>query len=176
MNFASSDRRLQFDRLLAERKDMIGACAEFGVYDGGNTINLARSGRIVYAFDTFEGIPASEFEPEIDIDEPGKFKPKFPPEEMFKYWPNVIWVEGLFRNTIPVVLDSNIKFVLVHLDCDLYSSTKQVLKALPQFIQPNSVIVCDDYNCPRGATRAINKFLARWKLKINQDNEVVWNA
>ena len=52
-----------------------GPIGEFGVYEGGSTVQLAGFGRLVYAFDTFEGMPFdAPFNEDLDwANPPGKF-------------------------------------------------------------------------------------------------------
>lgn len=57
-------------------------------------------------------------------------------------------VKGFFEDTMDKVLTKK-KAVLVHLDCDLYSSTKFVLDKLIEkdVLQDGTILYCDDYNC-----------------------------
>lgn len=59
---------------------------------------------------------------------------------------NVRLVKGWFDATIPqwqVEHNGTVKFI--HIDCDLYSSTKTVLKELNKQIVPGTVIVFDEF-------------------------------
>ena len=60
---------------------------------------------------------------------------------------NVELLQGLFVDTIPPFLSStahqNVSFI--HIDCDLYSSTKTIFNLLGDRIVPGTVIVFDEY-------------------------------
>lgn len=57
-------------------------------------------------------------------------------------------VKGFFEDTLPQNLPSS-KASLVHIDCDLYSSTQTVLKHLLEndILQDGTLLLFDDYNC-----------------------------
>jgi tetratricopeptide (TPR) repeat protein len=72
---------------------------------------------------------------------------------------------GFFADTLAGRLDA--KAAIVHLDCDLYESTIQVLLALHRedVLQDGTVLMFDDWNCNRanpafGQRRALAEFLA----------------
>ncbi|NKB46135.1 MAG: hypothetical protein GKS03_17885, partial [Alphaproteobacteria bacterium] len=137
-------------------RGITGHVAEFGTMTGRTAETLAsaiaasetiyetklsRMGvepRSVYLFDSFEGLP--EATEEADIRSPvvasGVWGPGtclgISPEELrtlcAKHLPNdrVNIFEGWFKDTIPL-LDPKIEFAIVHVDCDMYSSTRDVL-------------------------------------------------
>ena len=55
-------------------------------------------------------------------------------------------IRGWFDATLPAYVRAlhPERLTLVHLDCDLYSSTKTVLDAIPPIIGPGTVLVFDD--------------------------------
>ena len=164
-----ADRRVQFEGLLSERATLPGAIAEFGVYNGGSTRHLAGFGRTVFAFDTFEGMPSQEFNGALDHDEPGKFKPQLPLNQMFEGYHNVIPMVGRFVETLPKV-PAHTKFVFVYMDCDLYESYRLVLDRLAKGrLVQGAAIVCDDYPHCKGAVKAIDEFVAA-------NPSATWNA
>jgi hypothetical protein len=58
---------------------------------------------------------------------------------------NVVLIKGWFDHTLPhfvQILQENIAFM--HVDCDLYSSTKTVFDALGARLQPGTIIVFDE--------------------------------
>jgi len=134
-----------------------GEIAEFGVFEGGNTLKLAQYGRKVWAFDTYEGIPKEDFDPEVDKDLPGKFTPQWSIADLFRGYPQVIPVKGRFAETLPTIAPS-LKFCFVFLDCDLYSSHKQVLSWLPSHMSRNGVILFEDYYLLPAAKQAAEEF------------------
>jgi len=133
-----------------------GAIAEFGCFDGGSARILATLGRPVFAFDTFDGIPAADFRAGEDAENPpGKFRPSAPPWRLFEQHPNVYPVVGRYAETLPTL--AGLRFAFVYIDCDLYESYRQVLEyAVPRL--DGDVFMCDDYGCT-GAKRAVDEWL-----------------
>ncbi len=159
--FERSDRLL---RLCVERAPP-GAILEFGVA-GGNTIRLiaASTPRMVCGFDSFEGLPAAW---SGHVEDRGAFSqrgalPKVPS--------NVRLYKGWFDQTIPLWLNENPEPVgFVHMDCDLYVSTRAVLWGLRQRFQTGTLIKFDEYfNYPNWQAhefRAWQEFVAEFDIK-----------
>ncbi len=116
-----------------------GMALEFGVYTGGTltVIAQARNGRDVYGFDSFTGLPedwrsrypAGAFE--VDA------VPTIPGAEL---------VVGLFEDTLAGFLaDHPGPVAFLHLDADLYSSTRTVLDHVGPRLRPGTVILFDEY-------------------------------
>ena len=58
----------------------------------------------------------------------------------------MLFRSGLFSETLPAFIAKTTEPVaLLHIDCDLYSSTACVLELLEQKICPGTVIVFDEY-------------------------------
>ncbi|MFI9008792.1 class I SAM-dependent methyltransferase [Actinosynnema sp. NPDC053489] len=116
-----------------------GMALEFGVYTGGTLklIATAFDGRGVYGFDSFEGLPED-------------WRNGFP-AGLFGMdgLPDVDGAElvvGWFDDTLPGFLAEHPGPVsFLHVDCDLYSSTKTVLDLVGPRLVPGSVIVFDEY-------------------------------
>ncbi|MFB3916005.1 MAG: class I SAM-dependent methyltransferase [Terriglobales bacterium] len=119
-----------------------GLVLEFGVYSG-KTINYIASKRnwLVHGFDSFEGLP----ECWRDGFEKGYFKVESLPQVRA----NVRLHKGWFVESIPQFLssleDKAIPISYLHVDCDLYSSTKTIFDLLGNRIVPGTVIVFDEY-------------------------------
>lgn len=117
-----------------------GLVLEFGVASGA-TINylattFALRGRRLYGFDSFCGLP----EPWAGY-EVGHFACEPPAVAT-----NVELVVGMFAETIPPFLAAHSgSAALIHLDADLYSSTKTVLELLTPRIIPGTFIALDEY-------------------------------
>jgi hypothetical protein len=59
---------------------------------------------------------------------------------------NVELVVGLFAETLPAFLAAHPEDVaLLHIDCDLYASTRTILEQLSQRIVPGTVIGMDEF-------------------------------
>ncbi len=127
--------------LLAKAASMAkpdGLWLEFGVAYGRSIRHIAtlRSGPI-FGFDSFEGLP-ERWRTGFDK---GAFACNLPAVPA-----NVQLIKGLFAETIPPFLAShhdNIAFL--HIDCDLYSSTKTIFELFGSRLILGSVIVFDDY-------------------------------
>lgn len=119
-----------------------GAIAEFGVYKG-TTINFIASrcpNEPVYGFDSFEGLPEHWTGNRYSR---RNFNRKGKPPKVEK---NVELVIGWFNETLPAFLEQNTEaFGFVHIDCDIYSSTKQIFDLTATRIAPGCIIVFDEF-------------------------------
>jgi hypothetical protein len=116
-----------------------GLILEFGVAAGYSTRVLAElvRPRPVFGFDSFRGIP----EPWGDYDA-GHFAG--PPPENLPH--NVELISGMFADTIAPFLAAHPgDAALIHVDCDLYSSTQTVLTECAARIVAGTVILLDEF-------------------------------
>lgn len=121
-----------------------GHILEFGVFDA-NSINKMAAlwpDRHLYGFDSFEGLPE-------DWDLGSKVYKKMGKWHLKGNLPNVAdnitLVKGFFDDTLPAWWEKNRGQIgLLHVDCDLYSSTKTVLSTLNDGIVPGTIIRFDD--------------------------------
>lgn len=112
---------------------------EFGVASG-NTINYISkfTDDTVYGFDSFEGLP----EKWRDGYDKGAFSRSgnLPPVNN-----NVKLIKGWFNETlIPFIKTHNKKVTFIHMDADLYSSTKYIFDVLKNYIDDGCIIVFDE--------------------------------
>jgi O-methyltransferase len=171
-----TDHYWMFHGLLLAQANIPGDIAEFGVFNGGSTRQLAAlaPNRVVWAFDTYSGMPRPEFNPTLDHDYPGKFKPDAPLNALFTGIPNIQPVMGRFCDTLGLV-PPDIRFAFVYMDCDLYESYRQVLEWLAAGRLTNpSVLLCDDYDYCKGATRAVDEWVAKHSLTLDRPNKIVY--
>ena len=79
-------------------------------------------------------------------------------------------IKGDVVKTLPTYLNRNkgFKIALLHLDLDIFRPTKYVLKKLFSRMQKNGIILIDDYSEIYGATKAIDDFLKKKKLKVEK--------
>jgi predicted O-methyltransferase YrrM len=117
-----------------------GLFLEFGVYTGTsiNQIAKQRPQAPVYGFDSFQGLPGDWRNgfPKAAFDLQGKL----PAVDT-----NVHLVPGWFNETLPQFLAEHPEPVsFLHVDCDMYSSSKTVLESLAPRIVPGTVIVFDE--------------------------------
>lgn len=143
-----------------------GAYLEFGVYKGGSLRFMAQTKPHIrfHGFDSFEGLP-----------EPwtgyclgkGAFSlrghlPKMPG--------NVTLHKGWFDQVLPdwrTHHPENIAFL--HVDCDIYASTVTVLHQLADRLQPDSILLFDEYlgypNWENHEFKAWQEFVARYRVQ-----------
>ena len=115
---------------------------EFGVC-GGISIKQIRESLPedkfkVYGFDSFEGLPEDWVGTVCTkgFFSTGGVIPEISGVEFFKGW---------FNETIPQYKKIAKPISLLHVDCDLYSSTIEVLYGLREFIMPGTIIVFDEW-------------------------------
>lgn len=112
---------------------------EFGVASG-KTINYISkfTNDKVYGFDSFEGLP----EKWRDGFEKGAFNRN---GNLPKVNKNVELIKGWFDDTIPnFIKNQNKKVSFIHMDADLYSSTKCIFNNLKDYIDKECIIVFDE--------------------------------
>jgi len=136
--FANRIELLQF---AATQIIVSGPILEFGVFSGEtiNTLATALPGRQAFGFDSFEGLPESW----AGLDK-GHFSTK---KNLPFVQPNVELVVGWFDETLPKFLRTHEidQVPLLHIDCDLYSSTKTVFRVLGDRVRSGTIIVFDEY-------------------------------
>ncbi len=122
-----------------------GLILEFGVCTGKsiNFIAALHPRTVIHGFDSFAGLPEEWKERGIAK---GTFAFK---DHSFKppVLNNVVLHVGLFEESLPLFVDTiqNQPIALIHMDADLYESTKTVFKYLGSHIHPGTIIVFDEY-------------------------------
>ena len=116
-----------------------GLALEFGVATGTTLKIIADAvagDRTVVGFDVFTGLPET-------------WRTGFPAGEFAQEPPDIpgaAVVAGLFEDTLPVFLaDNDESIAFLHVDCDLYSSTKTVLDLVGDRLAPDAVLVFDEF-------------------------------
>ncbi len=145
---------------------------EFGVYKGRSTNLLARMlpNATVYAFDSFCGFP---------VDGRSDWQQDFSVDHLPKVRRNVNLQVGYFEKTLPVFIerhgnDIRNRVGLVHIDCDIYSSTLTVFNAIGEFLSEGVVIVFDEIiNYPEFA---FNEALALYDFLLRRGLDAKWST
>jgi len=121
-----------------------GNFLEFGVFSG-KTINFIADNFpncTAYGFDSFEGLPENWQLNDKKIIPKGYFNQNTLP----KVKSNVKLIKGWFDQSLPKFVQNHkfdtIRFL--HIDCDLYSSTKTIFDILNNKIQIGTVITFDE--------------------------------
>lgn len=155
---------LQVERL--KKEEVPGDFAEVGVYKGNSAraIHLMDPARNFHLFDTFEGFPAEDLEPEkgdAATYSPRHFADTSPQAVITKTGSeNIILHKGRFQKTASEA--AQITFALVNLDADLYLPTKAALEFFYPRLSPGGVIFIHDYNARwEGIRQAVDEFAAQ---------------
>ena len=175
-----------FKHLLANNVE--GEIVECGVGDGQTlsyilfnlTYNEKHFNRRYIGFDSFEGFPEPSDEDNSQRN-PKKGEWSHTNEEFVignlndlgfedKDYKKIKFIKGFYETTFQKEKNNIIKISLLHIDCDLYSSTKISLETWFDKVEKNGIIVFDEYlntaiNFP-GAIKAIDEFLGVDKDQI----------
>ncbi len=142
-----------------------GLVLEFGVEKGASLRHLAGlTPRMVHGFDSFEGLPgdwSGTKEAKGAFSLRGKL-PKVPANARLHV--------GWFDQTLPDFLATEAQACsLIHVDCDIYASTRSIFNGLRGRIGAGTVIVFDEYfNYPgwrQHEFKAFQEFVAETGLK-----------
>ena len=138
---------------------------EFGVASG-NTINyISRfTNDKVYGFDSFEGLP----EKWRDGFDKGTFNRNGVLPQVNS---NVELIKGWFNETLLNFIQThNKKISFIHIDVDLYSSTKYIFQVLKDYIDIDCIIVFDElvnypgFDGDKGELKAFYEFITENKV------------
>lgn len=135
--------RLQGIEFAVKSAKINGLYLEFGVFEGKsiNVIANIVEPKKVYGFDSFKGLP-EDWNRGDTIYKKGHFSLNELPKVNY----NVNLVEGFYEDSLAVWKEKykdDISFI--HIDVDLYSSTKTILNELDKQIKPGTIICFDEY-------------------------------
>jgi Methyltransferase domain len=143
-----------------------GLIAEFGV-DAGTTINFISTivQQEVHGFDSFQGLP-EDWYGYADFSRRFQRRGKAP-----RVRPNVRLHVGLFQDTLPGFIERhNDDFAFLHIDCDIYSSTRTIFEYCGPRIKPGTVIVFDEFfNYPNWQRHEYKAF-----MEYAESGRVAW--
>ncbi len=157
-------QKFQLLSLAFDKADVSGdrLICEFGVYQGTTINHIAQmTSNRIFGFDSFEGLP----EAWGSMLQRGHFAVKKLPA----VHRNVTLIKGWFHETIPAFMSQNKgNLGFLHVDCDLYVSTKIIFDMLESRLVSGTVIVFDEFfNYPHweeGEAKAFDEFLKRTGL------------
>jgi hypothetical protein len=163
LHLGKTHYELRRDAVLAAPSE--GLFMEFGVWEGSWLRQMAAVRDVpFYGFDSFEGLPES-----WSLYKAGMFDLEGALPEMPE---NVTLVKGWFSDSLPRFLAKHEEPVaFLHIDCDLYTSTKTVLRLLAERFIPGSQVVLDDFmympGWQREEHRAFFEFIEdyRWRFE-----------
>lgn len=131
------------------------------MFQGGSINHIAKKLPFskIDGFDSFEGLPEAWRD--------GYAEGSFKMNQLPTVESNVALHKGWFDSTLPAFLEkveSGINVGYLHVNCDLYSSTKTIFACLANRIKSGTVIVFDEYfNYPGwegGEFKAFKEFIA----------------
>ena len=141
-----------------------GAYVEFGCC-GANTFGYtaealrrtSRTPRVMYAFDSFAGLPPSD----LPVDQHGQWiagtmkmgLDEFHRQCRRKRIVNYHTIEGYYAQTLPRQPDTFLpkgEIAFAYVDCDMYVSTVEVLRFLRPRLQHGMILAFDDWWCYSG--------------------------
>jgi O-methyltransferase len=154
------------------REGIPGDMLEAGVWRGGTVIFmcgvLAAYGadRVVWAADSFEGMPAPDVEHypqdagmrlhELDSMAVPQAAVRGAIERYDLLSDNVRFLQGWFKDTLPTAPIEQL--ALLRVDADMYESTFEVLHELYDKVSPGGFVIIDDYGCFKECQQAVDDF------------------
>ena len=152
-----------------------GVIIECGVASGGTIRKIADvyKEKTIYGFDSFEGLPESWERPDMVFDK-GAFNQN---NILPIVQSNVKLIKGWYEDTLPLfaheLSSKKLKIALIHIDCDIYSSTKCIFDNFAPFISSGTIIVFDELlNYPTFEKHEILAFFEF--LEKNPDLNIEW--
>ena len=165
-----------------------GDIVELGVFKGNSLIRFAtyrdilerESERRVIGFDAFGEFPRERLSNGDDLEFIEKFEGEsgvgLSKEELTTIFTqkrinNVFLVEGNVLRSLPDYYDGSHEsaIALLHIDLDVEEPTTFALEFLYNKISPGGVIIFDDYGTVAGETRAVDAFLGKTGLELQND-------
>ena len=151
-------------QLTLKTRKLPGAIVELGVFRGGSAklIALLKGDKELHLFDTFAGMPAVRSD--VDHHLAGDFADTSleAVQAYLSGFKNIFFHQGFFPDSARPLAGTPLQCCFVHLDADIYESTKAGL----EFFYPRTVkggmILSHDYrnlHCP-GVKRAFEEFFA----------------
>lgn len=158
---------------------------EFGVWSGKTIRHIAAHwpNDIIWGFDSFEGLPEPWYT--NDATHPSHKKGCFSlaSQDLPCYPDNVQLIKGWFDQTLPQWISEHQGSVsFLHIDCDLYSSTKTILQTLNDRIRPGTVIAFDEfYPWERSTPYSLwaegeYRALGEWVQQHDRRFRVLWHS
>ena len=161
------DRFKLYDHL---RSSHIGqnplAFLELGVWNGDSTSYWARIDRHpdsrFFGFDTFTGLPEA-WRGILSTKPVGSFSAngKIPSLDDDR----VVFIRGLFQDVLPQFVAGFAPrgALVLHVDCDVYSSTLYSLCTLDPVLRPGSIVIFDEFSSAAHEFRAFTDYSASYR-------------
>ena len=155
---------------LVVEQGLEGDVAECGVYKGGVSLLMALtlmeslSAKVLHMYDSFEGLPDPNSAKDLPYYRKGALRAGLQQvnELLAAHGAqgNASIHPGWFESVLPLLPPTQ-KFCFLHIDCDLYESTKICLNELYDRVVEGGIVVFDDYFDIGGGERlAVDEFLS----------------
>jgi len=154
-----------------------GALVECGTARGGSaalmglTLRQLSEDRVLWLFDTFEGLPPpTKEDPDWNIAKAYTGRCRGTKQEVISLFDRLDilketkFVQGLLEETLSSCEIGPI--ALLHIDCDWYDSVKACLDHLYDCVSSGGVIQIDDYGHWAGARKAVEEFIRARSLAV----------
>lgn len=158
---------------------------EFGVFNGYSIYHAQqlmkkknRTGMRFWGFDSFAGLPEIEEKDKGGVFYKGQYS--YPKEDAIKNivthkgdMNSISLIEGFFSDSLTPSLISKQKMkkiAVAYIDCDLYSSTKDVLAFIRPLLMKDSLIIFDDWNSFLGESKDKGEQLAFAEFREKNPN------
>ena len=175
--YLSKAKRCQTDaetlRFASDSVTVDGFYIELGVYKARtiNFISALNPTKTIHGFDSFKGLP-EDWEREDKAFPKTSFALK--EGEIPDVNPNVVIHPGWFNRSLPVFckkhLSSESIIAFLHIDCDLYSSTREAFEHLGPYLRSGSIVIFDElYNYPGALNhefKAFEEFVDRTSFEV----------
>ncbi|MBU3935621.1 TylF/MycF family methyltransferase [Patescibacteria group bacterium] len=136
-----------------------GDIAEAGVYQGGSAklICQTKGNKNLHLFDTFKGLPSISAKDNSNQFHQSQFTANLKTVKNYlKKYDNVHFYPGIFP--LSAKIGKNIKFSFVHLDLDIFKSTRDALHFFYPRMTPGGIIISHDYQNAPGVRKAFDNF------------------
>lgn len=146
-----------------------GDFAELGVYKGAGSrimYEASKKTKNIFAFDTFEGLPETDSEKDPFWRKGDLRKLNYEEVRQFLREDSFKLIKGYFPKTIRFVPDE-ITYSFVHIDADIYRSTKDACEYFYPKMVRGGIMLFDDYlylSCP-GIKEVVDAFFKDKKEK-----------
>ncbi len=167
------ETRVGLYRYIFERLPSEGLLLEFGVHNG-HSINIfaEMTSRDIHGFDSFEGLPCDGLIPSRNDGGSKWYTGKMTNQgTMPTVSGNVRLHKGWFNDVLPKFVNDHAgeTAALLHIDCDIYSSTASVFQNFEKLLVPGTIILFDEYlnfeGWQRHEHKAFMELVARLNLK-----------
>jgi len=166
---------------LRDLRGIEGSIVEIGCWKGGLGVLMKHwdRKREAWLFDSFEGLPqfsikdfSKAMKKGVGIHE----NPKLIPSNVFRsdearvhecardFGVDVNVRAGWFQDTLPKALSEIGDIALLHIDADIYESTKYALETLYDQVAKGGMIIFDDYGSWHGCNMAVHEFMTERQI------------